>query len=41
MAEEAVFFYWMFSWGGFDEALRSEAVAHSNIHLVPMEALLD
>lgn len=27
--------------GGFDEALKNEAEAHSNIHLVPMKALLD
>ena len=41
VADDAVFSYWIFSRSGFDEALKNEAEAHSNIHLVPMEALLD
>lgn len=41
VAEDAVFSYWIFSRSGFDEALKNEAEAHSNIRLVPMEALLD
>ncbi len=41
VADDAVFSYWIFSRSGFDEALKNEAEAHSNIHLVPMKALLD
>ena len=40
VADDAVFSLWIFSRSGFDEALKAEAEAHSNIHLVPMEALL-
>lgn len=41
VADDAVFSYWIFSRSGFDEALKNEAEAHLNIHLVPMKALLD
>ena len=39
--EEAEFHYWIFSRKGFDERLLEESRRNPNVHLVPMEALLD